>query len=208
MNLLWTMLLFVQIWPGSWQIHYINSTEYDHFGIHGLWPNYNNNSWPQYCNTQKLNTTEISSLLPELKIRWTNFENDIEFLQHEWSKHGTCAEELYQLNTQYKYFSTGLKLRHKYNLMNLLTNNHIYPSLHKTYEINTIKNIIQANIKIPNIHCRHMYYKHKKIDIIDNIQLCLNTELEPIACTVIHPTYSANICENNVYFIPINTLYQ
>ena len=38
--------------------------------IHGLWPNYNNNSWPQYCcDSDKFDISKIQPLLPKLEVR-------------------------------------------------------------------------------------------------------------------------------------------
>ncbi|PTQ12887.1 ribonuclease T [Sphingomonas oleivorans] len=53
------------------------------FTLHGLWPDGRGKSWPQYCKP--------TALLPERVIR----ENlcatpDVQLLQHEWAKHGTC----------------------------------------------------------------------------------------------------------------------
>ena len=37
--------------------------------------------------------------------------------KHEWYKHGTCAIELPALDTEFKYFSMGLKLNRKLDLL-------------------------------------------------------------------------------------------
>jgi ribonuclease I len=80
------------------------------FTIHGLWPQYNQTSWPQYCNTtDKFNYTALTPLLPQIDKYWgtcTQFNHTEEwFLQHEWLKHGTCTPF-----TEAQYFGTGLAL--------------------------------------------------------------------------------------------------
>ncbi len=65
----------------------------DPFGIHGLWPQWNLTSWPEYCNmSDPLHISEIKSLLPRLQKHWFSCDgNDTWFWEHEWLKHGTCA---------------------------------------------------------------------------------------------------------------------
>jgi ribonuclease T2 family protein len=80
------------------------------FTIHGLWPQYNSTSWPQYCNTtEKFNYTALTPLLPQIQKYWgtcTSFNHTEEwFLSHEWEKHGTCTPF-----TEAQYFGTGLAL--------------------------------------------------------------------------------------------------
>jgi len=37
--------------------------------------------------------------------------------KHEWDKHGTCAMTQPSLNSELKYFSAGLNLSSKFNLL-------------------------------------------------------------------------------------------
>lgn len=80
--------------------------------IHGLWPNWKNNSWPQYCKgTQHWNYSLISDLEPELKDRWSDIGIvDTKWWKHEWDKHGTCALGSPLINSQLQYFATSLWL--------------------------------------------------------------------------------------------------
>lgn len=80
------------------------------FTIHGLWPEYSDGSWPQFCNkTDKLNFNNIQHLIPQIKKYWITCpeynNNESWFLEHEWSKHGTCTPF-----TQEQYFGTALAL--------------------------------------------------------------------------------------------------
>ena len=52
------------------------------FVVHGLWPQNNNGTWPQFCS--KLSGPE--NLAANLDIT-----PDLALLQHEWDKHGTCS---------------------------------------------------------------------------------------------------------------------
>ena len=80
------------------------------FTIHGLWPQYNSKTWPQYCN--KSSHFDIESLDPimnDINKYWNTCKqfNRTEkwFLSHEWLKHGTCTPF-----NEIEYFSTGLAL--------------------------------------------------------------------------------------------------
>ena len=37
--------------------------------------------------------------------------------EHEWKKHGTCCTDLPSLNSEHKYFDTGLTLNGKYDIL-------------------------------------------------------------------------------------------
>lgn len=59
-------------------------------GIHGLWPQDNNGSYPQWCNgTSYLPPT--GGLLANMTKYWNSCANNTEFWSHEWEKHGTCT---------------------------------------------------------------------------------------------------------------------
>jgi ribonuclease I len=79
------------------------------YNIHGLWLNYDNNSYPQYCKKTSY-TQPKSILLEEMNQYWDNCGNKDYFWKHEWFKHGTCTnmtEEIFFNNVirLYKNFS-------------------------------------------------------------------------------------------------------
>jgi ribonuclease T2 len=52
--------------------------------VHGLWPQYNNGSWPQDCSsTPPVSQSTVNHMLPMMP--------DKSLIQHEWEKHGTCS---------------------------------------------------------------------------------------------------------------------
>eukprot|EP00638_Chattonella_subsalsa_P018001 CAMPEP_0117893682 /NCGR_PEP_ID=MMETSP0950-20121206/25476_1 /TAXON_ID=44440 /ORGANISM="Chattonella subsalsa, Strain CCMP2191" /LENGTH=532 /DNA_ID=CAMNT_0005753997 /DNA_START=67 /DNA_END=1665 /DNA_ORIENTATION=+ len=77
--------------------------------IHGLWPNYYNGGWPQFCTSEKLDLAIIQSIgLNTMELNWPNVMEDAsspqykDFWEHEWEKHGTCtglSQELYFTKT-------------------------------------------------------------------------------------------------------------
>lgn len=48
--------------------------------IHGLWPNYNNNSWPEFCcDKDGFNISEVQSLVPKLEVSLSNYFSQLLF---------------------------------------------------------------------------------------------------------------------------------
>ncbi|KAL6187693.1 hypothetical protein ACLB2K_039088 [Fragaria x ananassa] len=119
---------FVQQWPGAYcdtkhSCCYPKSGKpAADFGIHGLWPNYNDGSYPSNCNPDSVfDKSEISELMSSLEKNWPSMScpssNGYRFWSHEWEKHGTCAES--ELD-QKDYSQAGLKLKEKANLLQAL----------------------------------------------------------------------------------------
>lgn len=80
------------------------------YTIHGLWPQFNESSWPQYCNkSAKFDYSALNPIMSQIDKWWqtcTEFNHTEEwFLQHEWIKHGSCTPF-----TEIQYFSTALAL--------------------------------------------------------------------------------------------------
>lgn len=55
------------------------------FVVHGLWPQYRNGGWPEYCATRETWVPEevIGEMLPVMPSR--------RLIIHEWKKHGSCS---------------------------------------------------------------------------------------------------------------------
>ncbi|XAR65197.1 Ribonuclease T(2) [Bertholletia excelsa] len=141
----------VQQWPGA----YCNTKEgccypstgrpAPDFTIHGLWPNYNNGSYPFKCDPDStFDESKIWDLRNRLESEWPSLAcpspNGSQFWAHEWAKHGTCAESV--LN-QHDYFAAALNLRNHTNLLQHLLNAGIQPN-GQVYSIESIKEAIRC----------------------------------------------------------------
>jgi ribonuclease T2 len=85
--------------------------------LHGLWPNYDDGSYPSYCDdSNKFSTKNLEkSTLNAMDCEWLSLTNSNQgFWSHEWSKHGTCALDL--LPTQEDYFQKALELNGIYDV--------------------------------------------------------------------------------------------
>lgn len=188
----WDYLLFVQVWPGSWINDYRQNCLIDeenymindftnfnntYFTIHGLWPEYYNASWPEFCNKDKFNFTAIQSIRKYLEIYWTNFRNNPQSLWiHEYQKHASCAKDDPLLDTEYEFFLAGLRLREKYNLFNILEKNYIVPSNNIKYPTNKIITVLNSalNYTVTVIcNCNN---------ILNEIRICLDKDLNQFNC--------------------------
>lgn len=112
-------LIFVQLLCGSGpstDSDMDSGSDSELFTIHGVWPEYTNNSYPQYCGYTNFNETQISDLVSELRVAWpSNSEPDMDFWKHEFDKHGSCVPNGTNASGTRSYFQTGLSLWHQLN---------------------------------------------------------------------------------------------
>ena len=182
MNVVLTdFLLMMSIWPPMW-----GGETIDRFTIHGVWPEYLNATWPEYCTTEPLNLDQIESLVDQLKTEWTDHNSDFpqRFWEHEWSKHGTCSD----LN-QYEYFSLGLKLHFQLDLLKELEKHKVVPN-GKSYHKSQFEKAFKVK---PLLMC--------KKNGIEQIGFCLDPNTyEYIACSnEIYHSFDSK-CPNMIYF--------
>lgn len=89
--------------------------------IHGLWPQFTEHRWPEYCSHIYFNETSIKDLIPTLNIIWPsinsreleecNTYDNLDFWKHEWLRHGTCN---YNHFDEHDYFAKVVDLYHEY----------------------------------------------------------------------------------------------
>ena len=74
--------------------------------IHGLWPQINGTSYPEYCK-------DVSYVKPkgELLINMNKYWHkcDDTLWEHEWEKHGSCMNDQTNIN-EYDFFNTTITL--------------------------------------------------------------------------------------------------
>ncbi|CAF2050853.1 BnaA09g45690D [Brassica napus] len=127
------------------------------FMIHGLWPQFNNGTWPAFCDqTNLFDISKVSDLVNKMEKKWTEWgvwacpSNETKLWEHEWNKHGTCVQSVFD---QHSYFLTNLRFRQKLNLLNILKQKGIKPD-GGLYGLDEIKNAIKCAIGYaPGIEC-------------------------------------------------------
>lgn len=171
------LFLLTVYWPSTYCSFNKCTKTPSNWLIHGLWPNFNNGSWPEYCCDIAYDQESIKSLLPRLDLEWEGLidveENTL--WEHEWSKHGTCCYNNKQVGGQYKYFKGTLELFEKYPIQKWLQQSSITPKP-THYETKIFINSIESNFgKKVILQCKH--------DYLDSVMLCFNrNSLEPINC--------------------------
>jgi len=198
----WDFILFVQQWSGtvcpSTNASSPNcAARFPFWTLHGLWPNRNNGSWPQFCPGPKFNQHTITGFLPEMKTWWPSYagKNDTAFWQHEWDKHGTCAinGQSGQLQTDLQYFRMALNIVNQFNAAKLAAAN-IVPSKNVTYNLDDILNAITRFFGVTGVvNCNNKQQ-------IQEIQLCLGYSLQLVNC----PTTVTTRCKRTGLSYPPN----
>ncbi|OAY50023.1 ribonuclease 3 [Manihot esculenta] len=193
---------FVQQWPGSYCdtrhscCYPKTGKPVADFGIHGLWPNYNNGGYPSNCNPDSVfDKSQISDLKSSLEKNWPTLAcpsgDGYKFWTHEWEKHGTCAES--ELD-QHGYFEAALKLKEKANLLQVLKNADIKPD-DEFYDLDSIEQAIEDAIGYaPGIECNVDGSRNTQLF---QIYLCIDTSgSEFIKC----PLLPRGRCASRVQF--------
>ncbi|KAL8261944.1 hypothetical protein R6Q59_025993 [Mikania micrantha] len=148
------------------------------FTIHGLWPDYNDGSWPSCCSGPAFDETEISTLLDVLDKYWptlscskssTCHNSKGLFWAHEWEKHGTCSSSV--TGDEYNYFITTLNLFFKYNVTEVLFEAGYVPSNSEKYPSGGITSAIEnAFHTTPQLICLN--------GALEEVRLCFTKDFK------------------------------
>ncbi|KAI9667201.1 MAG: ribonuclease T2-like [Bathelium mastoideum] len=133
----------------------------DSWTIHGLWPDFCDGTYPQYCDESRqytnisciLESYGKTDLLNYMYTYWTDDEGqDQEFWEHEWGKHGTCYSTLKpSCYTDYTpqeevadFFQQVVNLFQGLNTYEFLKNASIVPTTTKNYTNAEVMNALRA----------------------------------------------------------------
>ncbi|WOK94253.1 extracellular ribonuclease LE-like [Canna indica] len=193
---------FVLQWPGSYCdtsngcCYPTSGKPASDFGIHGLWPNYNDGSYPSNCDPNSpYDPSKISDLLGSMGANWPTLAcpsgDGSKFWSHEWEKHGTCSESKLE---QHSYFEAALNLKKQVDILQILENAGIKPD-GESYDMDDITNAISSSTGFkPGIECNKDESGNSQLY---QIYLCVNTSAtELIEC----PTYPRSKCSSNIEF--------
>ena len=106
MKYLLYLLLLIPAYANFYYLSLLPNENYN-FTIHGLWPQNNKTSYPEYCRNVTFSTNVIEKLIPIMNQYWPSDENNTEFWEHEWEKHGSC---MFNNADEYHYFNRTLGL--------------------------------------------------------------------------------------------------
>ncbi|KAH7846527.1 hypothetical protein Vadar_014967 [Vaccinium darrowii] len=194
---------FVQQWPGSYCdtqqscCYPTTGKPNSDFGIHGLWPNNDDGSYPSNCDpSNPFDKSEVSDLISSLQTSWPTLacpsSDGSSFWSHEWDKHGTCSESIFD---QHGYFKLALNLKAQVDLLQILQGAGINPD-GGSYSLSSIQGAINKAIgSTPFIECN--------VDASGNSQLyqvyiCSDTSGSNIIQCPVMPT--SGKCGSSVEF--------
>ncbi|KAK7349455.1 hypothetical protein VNO77_06834 [Canavalia gladiata] len=154
------------------------------FTIHGLWPDYNDGTWPACCSGSSFDPKEISTLTSALEQYWPSLScgspstchgGKGSFWAHEVFKHGTCSYPV--VRNEYDYFLTVLNVYFKYNVTRVLNDAGYVPSNTEKYPLGGIISAIEnAFHTTPVVACSK--------DSIEELYLCFYKDFKPRSCAV------------------------
>ena len=116
----------------------LNKSDYwkNHFTIHGLWPQYVDNGYPEFCTDEPFNSTIPDLIGMDIMTKyWPNVEYEVNnpnydsFYNHEWTKHGTCS----LVNNQFDYFNSTIELAKKFRTPEILTEIKVTTTIQSDY---------------------------------------------------------------------------
>ncbi|CAL9023064.1 unnamed protein product [Prunus brigantina] len=154
------------------------------FTIHGLWPDYNDGTWPACCTQKSFDEKEISTLHDALEKYWPSLScgrpsschgGKGSFWGHEVEKHGTCSSPV--ARDEYNYFLTTLNVYFKYNVTKVLNEAGYVPSNTEKYPLGGIVSAIQNAFRTtPKLLC--------KKGALEELHLCFYKDFKPRDCAI------------------------
>nr|QHB21553.1 venom ribonuclease 1 [Platymeris rhadamanthus] len=193
-------LIFTQSWPPtsclqtkqkSRQCRNLANNEI--WTIHGIWPTAWGTNGPSFCDkSHPFSTANIKDLISQLEHQWPTIEkssNHIGFWAYEWKKHGTCALQLPQLNTQHKYFFQALNWNSRYNILSILSAGGIIVG--RNYPVAEIWNVVTRALGVhPQLMC--LKDNHRHVQYLSEIKICFDKNLSLINCKPLKGRRSGN----------------
>ncbi|KAG0614693.1 hypothetical protein M758_6G196200 [Ceratodon purpureus] len=194
---------FVQQWPGSYCdakgkkcCFPVTGDPGPYFGIHGLWPNRNDGSYPDTCTNEQFDSSELHDVVDNLNKNWGTLAckrgmsgDNEDFWDHEWAKHGTCSGF-----TQHQYFEASLNLYNDYDITAALAEAGIVPD-DSFYPISQISKAFTNLLGFaPQIECNIDPEGNKQLY---QVYICVAKDGKTlIKC----PTAIRNPCQGSVQF--------
>jgi ribonuclease T2 len=198
------LLLLVRTWPPTFCEVLKESSEectapaLQAFTLHGLWPEYRSGGWPQYCSTAEkhdlvkvqgaetarrsnkasIKNSDDDATDDDGKVRceWPSFHGStLNFWDHEWDKHGSCAAPL--LGNRTEFFKTVVNLHDQFNLNHLFRSQGLWPVGNSQGMFKSIEAAQAVEKKFgvkPRLAC------HK--GSLSEVWMCLDLDLKPVEC--------------------------
>ena len=185
------ILIFTQHWPYTTCIDWENRSRFNTcsricrtaWTVHGLWPTQLGKRAPSYCDSKwKFDYDSVKKIRPELDYYWPDYEmrgHPNSLWTHEWEKHGTCAAQLPAMDTEEKYFQTGIELAQEIPVTEWLKEKNIVPGRHAKYTKSQVYNAVMEKTGFrPHIDCENI----DGVQFIKEIKVCFSKDLSLVHC--------------------------
>ncbi|XP_076802412.1 ribonuclease Oy-like [Clavelina lepadiformis] len=191
----WDFIVYTQQWPEAACVDINDTTSSHHhictmtrniqtWTIHGIWPSRFDGDGPFYCdNSYPFQESEITNLENIMDNKWPNLiigTAKTSFWKHEWTKHGTCALNLLDLDCEHKYFKMGLDLNKRFDYKHILEVRNITPS-ETRYKLADMREAIESFTK-SKINMQCIFAKDKSEQAIIQVEVCLDKKFNTIDC--------------------------
>lgn len=177
-----------------------------YWNIHGLWPDANNGHHPFYCTKTGLDWVNLpQSLQTDIPLFWSGlYSSQQQFLDHEWTKHGTCWRPDYgNMNnmpasikpivekarsakqSSSNFINLVIELsKNVYAVHDILAAGGVTPSSSQKYTLDTINLAIstgfgKGNVNKFKINCMR---DESGQSYFSDVMLCLNKDYQPMDC--------------------------
>ncbi|ELP90535.1 ribonuclease 1 precursor, putative [Entamoeba invadens IP1] len=148
-------VMHVQTWPGSFCsdnccILPTNNEFFEEgFSIHGYWPQYGASTYPSCCSQDFTDTQVEKMLLADTELTkdvsnyWPSMKK-CRFAMYEWSKHGSCAANVYTgENGPLDYIRATINIRKQVNIWEKLKENGVVADGSTKYDREWLRDIIE-----------------------------------------------------------------
>lgn len=149
------------------------------WSIHGLWPNFENGSYPQNCRGTPRHFDEnlIKSIEDRLVKVWPNLyptKTIQSFWKHEYDKHGTCAQSEKLFESELAYFTESMKVFDSIDIVGAMSS--VGPS-EKTIGVNEMTSALAKVLEGKHFQFNCLKDKKTKQFLLGDIRFCLNKDL-------------------------------
>eukprot|EP00092_Neocalanus_flemingeri_P070377 GFUD01086382.1.p1 GENE.GFUD01086382.1~~GFUD01086382.1.p1 ORF type:complete len:289 (-),score=66.99 GFUD01086382.1:412-1278(-) len=171
-------------WEESGSTHKCREITHANWTVHGLWPTQWGKIAPGFCNNSwKFDHDLLKPIMTDMNLYWPDVEmrdQPDSLWTHEWTKHGTCAAQLPETNSEVAYFSKGCELAQENRITDWLEMAGVVPTNNASY---TLENVWDAVLNgtggiRPHIDC-------VKIDgqaFISEIKVCYSKNFIRVNC--------------------------
>lgn len=161
------------------------------FTIHGMWPEYSNNTYPAYCNKSiPFNVSVLGDLIPRLNIAWVSYEgSNTHFWAHEFEKHGTCFPE----PDEYHFFDSGIAAWVSYNTTYLFQKSGLEVGQNYSYQ-NVSKSLNNALLQCEKDDNGNQTINKSKHHKLEQVWYCMTLDFQPFVC----PSWLASNCYDQI----------